>query len=366
MLTDISEIIQFGESYNVPNEDILFMALNLCGISHECNFNRARLEFRLRHDNHLFPLSCALKTYNYYLAIPIRNKSPFTINGNAIEFDGKGIGETIGLTEDICDTSYSRRGGTVLNINPNTRTSCHGCKFCYTAYQVPNDRAKLLTSYDLKKYFDNILLSRGWDDLSPLIQVAVVTGCFDNDDLLTDFILILREVLNEYNSKCEIFYLGSQISSINIMRKVKNASPVGFCFSLECFSKRTDLLRDKKRKFNMQDILNVFQEAKAQGFRTNFSYILGLDSLDIMSEGIKLLKPYINSFPIVNLLQLHKYHPESLRTVGANHLNYYLKARKILENIFADETYRPRPWENYRSPWYLKFGNEILTGCRTP
>lgn len=34
--------------------------------------------------------------------------------------------------EDFYDYNYPRCKGTVLNINPNSRTLCRGCKFCYT------------------------------------------------------------------------------------------------------------------------------------------------------------------------------------------------------------------------------------------
>ena len=29
-------------------------------------------------------------------------------------------------------------------------------------------------------------------------------------------------------------------------------------------------------------------------------------------------------------------------------------------------SFRPRPWENYRSLWYIKFGDAFLDDIRTP
>lgn len=45
-------------------------------------------------------------------------------------------------------------------------------------------------------------------------------------------------------------------------------------------------------------------------------------------------------------------------------IEYYIKARKILEEMFKDTPLRPKPWENYRSLWYLTFDNEVLYDIR--
>jgi len=48
----------------------------------------------------------------------------------------------------------------------------------------------------------------------------------------------------------------------------------------------------------------------------------------------------------------------------ANILNPSLKSDKELEKIFIKSNLRPRPWENYRSLWYLTFGDEKIKGIR--
>ena len=82
-------------------------------------------------------------------------------------------------------------------------------------------------------------------------------------------------------------------------------------------------------------------------------------------EMFRELLPCINSFPIINVFQVHS-NQEGLRHPAAQELGYYLRARKTLEGIFSGTSLRPRPWENYRSLWFLKFGEEILGDIRTP
>lgn len=57
---------------------------------------------------------------------------------------------------------------------------------------------------------------------------------------------------------------------------------------------------------------------------------------------------------------------KGIRHETANNIEYYLKSRKIIEEIFSQTKMRPRPWEDYRSLWYLKFLNEELDDIRTP
>lgn len=84
-----------------------------------------------------------------------------------------------------------------------------------------------------------------------------------------------------------------------------------------------------------------------------------------MEQGFRFLFPNIDRFPVVNIFQVHK-GQKSLRFYNAEEINYYLRARKTIENMFIGTDMRPAPWENYRSLWYLKFGKEDLNEIRTP
>jgi len=142
---------------------------------------------------------------------------------------------------------------------------------------------------------------------------------------------------------------------------------LGICFSLECFNvkNRQYFLKDIKQKVRLNTIKNVLTCANILKFRTNFSYIVGLESLKMMEKGFYEFSKYINSFPIINVFQAHR-GQKKLRYKEANKIEYYIKARKIIEKIFTPFSFRPRPWENYRSLWYIKFGDELLDDIRTP
>jgi hypothetical protein len=275
------------------------------------------------------------------------------------------LGEAIEPIEDFCDSNYPRRNGTVINLNPNSRTECKGCRFCYTNYQIPRDREKIFTQNEISCFVDDWLKKSNKKDLSHIIQVAVVTGCFDKEDEIIHFLLNLQEVLDKYNFKGEIFYFGSQITSKRGLEKLKAIKSFAYCLSIECFENREYFLRDKKRQLSISAAMDILKTGIELNYRMNFSYILGLEGIEVMEKGFNILKPYINSFPIINLLQVHVYHKD-IRHREADYLEYYMNARMIIERIFDNVDYKPRTWENYRSPWYLMYNTKFHEGIRTP
>ena len=363
-MLSINMIARFAEKYCVPLEDVLFVALNINGVNFECNYNRMRMDFRLAESN-LFDYAKQRGELDYYFALPVNQKSPFAIVDNILLLQNTIIGQAIGPTEDICDSHYPRRKGTSLNINPNSRTSCHGCQFCYTAYQVPYDREKLETDSDLNDFFEDWMLKYGLTNFSHLIQVSVVTGCYESSDNLCRFLCTLKRVLAEYQFVGKIFYLGSQITTTKQLSSLADIQPFGICFSLETFERR-DLLRKDKRAVSLQDACESMDFARGLGYEVNFSYIVGMESLRVMEFHFGCFKSHINKFPTVNTLQMHKYHQVTLMDPEAHRLEYYLKARQLLERLFVETSMRPLVWEDYRSLWFLTFNGEPLHGIRTP
>ncbi len=361
----LKKIYSLAESYSVPVEDVLFVALNIYGAAFKYDFNRMRLGVHTIEQD-VFKYSHSLGIKDFYFALPINESSPFSVIDGKLLFDNQEIADAIEPSEDFCDSNYPRRNGTVLNINPNSRTSCRGCKFCYTGYQVPRDMKRMACAADIKEFFDNWMAEKKLPDLSSLVQVAVVTGCYNSNSELSSFLILLREILNQYQFKGEIFYLGSQITNKETLGKLKSIQPFCYCVSLECFENRNTLLRDKKSSMTVESAFRLMDFAKSVGHRVNFSYVLGLESLFTVEKYFSLAKRFINSFPIVNTIQLHKYHSASLLTPEAVNIEYFFEARKLLERIFVDTDMRPREWENYRSLWFLKFAEEKLTGIRTP
>ena len=363
-MLNINTIAQPAERYSIPLEDVLFITLNVNGVDFECGYNRMRMAFRLA-DSKLFEYAKRRGELDYYFALPVNQDSPFAIVDNILSLQNTVIGQAIGPTEDICDSHYPRRNGTVLNMNSNSRTSCHGCQFCYTAYQIPYDRKRLRTDGDLREFFEDWMDKYGLTDLSHLIEIAVVTGCYESGEAVCRFLLTLKRVLQEYKFSEKIFYLGSQITTQEHLRSIGEIQPFGICFSLETFEHR-ELLRKDKRVLSLQDACESMDFARSLGYEVTFSYIVGMESLRVMEYHFNHFREHINKFPIINTLQLHKYHQATLRDLEAHRLEYYLNTRLILERLFGPTEMRPLVWENYRSLWFLTFGKEELHGIRKP
>lgn len=172
-MLSIRELRRLSAVYHVPVEDVFFIAFNKYGIKRGVAYNRMRTLFRLA-DTELFPNARERREHEFYLALPVTAESPFSEEEGNVYLDGVMVGQMVDPTEDICDSNYPRRNGTSLNINPHSRTSCRGCEFCYTAYQVPQDLRMLVSEDDLREFFDGWLQSHGLQDLSHLIQVS---GC---------------------------------------------------------------------------------------------------------------------------------------------------------------------------------------------
>ncbi len=366
MIKNIKHLLVLANKYKVPTEDLLLLDLNLSGI--RLNLKSGRVRFQLRSTNKkIFSTAHKKNIFDYYLAVPTTDNSFYHFKNNDLCFNETVIGRANGVTEDFCDSSYPRRAATVLNINPNARTSCRGCKFCYTAFQVPRDKECILTEQKINQFLSNWIKAFNLKDLSRLQQVAVVTGCFTSEAKVVEYFTKLNKILRKKAFKGEIFYFGSQVKSNSALKELSKLKPFGICYSLECFDgkNRKYYLRDIKKEIDIETIKQKFTHCDKLGIRTNYSYIVGLESIETIKKCFNELLPYINSFPIINVFQAHKWQSR-LRHRDANNIVYYIKARKIIEKIYKNNNMRPQPWENYRSLWYLKFNDEFLNDIRTP
>jgi len=363
-MLDISSIRNLAEEHDLPVEDLLFIALNVNGAAFDCQYNRMRMGLHVTNDTVCNYAACH-SDRDFYFALPVQDGSPFRISDGVLRLHDTVIGDALEPTEDICDSHYMRRKGTSLNINPNSRTSCRGCHFCYTNYQVPFDRKRIWDEADLREFFEQWMRTYGLTNLSHLIQVSIVTGCYATGDDVGTFLHRLRSVAEEYQFTGRIFYLGSQLRTAEAMKRLTDIAPFGICFSLETFERR-QLLREDKRALSLPTACEVMQCALDCGYEVNFSYIVGMEPLMAVERHFRHLRAYVNKFPTINVLQLHKFHPQELMCPDARELVYFIRARKLIESLFVGTDMRPLVWEDYRSLWYLRFADEPLAGIRFP
>ncbi len=365
MLKNPLEALTLSKVHDIPPEDILFLDFSLSGVTVNYPYARVRFEFTPQKKPY-FKTSFQRNIPKYFFALPVNPVSDYRIENNYLISKDEVVGEVKGLANDTCDSSYPRRGGTVLNLNPVSKSQCRGCRFCHTLLQDAKDREENLQSESALTHFIIEWLKRyKASDLSRLIQVAIVTGCSGSEQKVVNSLKIVRKVLNKYGFTKELFYFGSEITTEKSLDEVKELKPFALCLSWEIFKNREKIVRDIKDRVTIKTAKKILGGAKKRGFRTNFSYILGLESLETMRKGFEELIPYINSFPVINVFQIHR-GQDKLRYSKAWEIDYYIKARKMVEKMFVNTDMRPRVWENYRSLWYLNFANEELSDFRTP
>lgn len=364
MLTTPSETIAISEIYDVSPEEVLFLDFSLKGVNFSAPYVRVRFEF-FPENKPYFKTSRERNVDKYFFALPTAHGSIYRVGNGYMAMGGEIIGMTGKVEEDTCDSSYFRRKGTALNLNPVSKSSCYGCKFCHTAQQTPRDKESLISEPEARDFLKKLIRRYNLSDLSHLIQVAVVTGCFGGEQKVIDYLKMIRAVLRDYGFNGVLFYYGSEINTEEAMDQLQEVKPFALCLSIECFTDRDIMLKSTKSRITIEDAKNILARAKQNGFQSSFSYILGIEPLRIMELNFEAFIPFINVFPTVNIFQVHQ-GQRDLRIPSAWELDYYLRAREILENMFMDTDMRPKPWENYRGLWHLNFGKEELDNARTP
>ena len=355
ILMNVEEASLLSERYEIPEQDIILIALNLSGINAEIPQKRVR-----------FKLTPGTTSRDFYFALCVNSaETPFNLIGSEMYLSSVKIGEVSGLENDTCNDNYFRRNGTELTLNTNARSSCRGCNFCGTYSLEAEDKERLLDKIILEHRVSKILSEKGEADCSNLYRVSICTGCFGSEEKAVKHLINVNDVLNKLNFKGDLRYIGSEIVSEQAIDSIANhIEKFALSFTAEVFARRGEILRPNKARISIDDIKRVLCNIGNRGFEANILYVLGLDPLQVLIDGFEELFPYMNHFPIVNLFQIYSPEQALLKDTEANRIEYYLKARKALENIYKNSTLRPESWENYRPLWYLSFAKEDKNDIR--
>lgn len=357
-ITNIEEGMSISSLTEIPISEIIFCEFNRRGIGLELSqvpiTHRARFLCRDIFSNKLM-----------YFALPVRERSEtqFWIDkDNKLRFDSAILGQTTNLEEDTCDCSYFRKDKKIFNFNSHRRGECHGCVFCIHNYDITilNDQEEITGKNQIHNFLKIVLGRNNIQDLSRLEQIAVVTGLFGEEELVVKHIADIRSIASGMNFSGSIFYLGCELKSKAALDEVKNYGPFSLCYSLDCLTQRSRRLTAIKRDTDVSSISQILAYGNSIGLETTFSYIVGLDPLEDLSQGIGEIGKYVNRFPIVNIYQTQHPSQKKILTPEANSLAYYISARKIFESVFHGTKMRPHNWENYRSLWYHYFRGEFI------
>ncbi|MBI2547160.1 MAG: hypothetical protein HYW23_01800 [Candidatus Aenigmarchaeota archaeon] len=350
----------------MPFEDVLFTDFNRKGASTQTGFERVRLYFE-PDGSEYFTESRRRAVTRYFFGIPTNSGvSDYRVSGNHLWIGERRLGTVRHMTDDTCNSTYARENGDVLVLNARSKSACRGCKFCHTFRQTPKDIYDIPDEDMVPKAIEEWLGGQEKADLSHVRQISILTGCFGGEQKVAEHLRLVRKASSRYGFKGELLYFGSEIRSEDALKSLSDASPFGLCLSLECFYNREKILRREKASLTLEQAKAVLSLSKEMGFTTCFSYVLGLESLQAVSDGMKDFAPHITRIPVINIFQPHLPSQSKLLSPEARSLEYFLDARKMLESVFGSIGYKPNTWENYRSPWYLKFGDEYLTGARVP
>jgi len=358
MITDRETIKKYAEKYNLPETDVLLIALNCSGLADTSNItiknNRVRFKLKINGADDLFFMAVCLNT----------TPTSFSIEDERLLLDNRPIGTVINQEDDTCTESYFRRHQTSLTLNSNSRSQCIGCKFCGTYNLSSDDKQPLTDESYLLAYLKAIRDRAKLTDFSTLEEVAVCTGCFQSENDLVEHLLMLKKILSEFNFTNEIKYIGSQLVSRDKIKLLKDKlGRFSLYFTVECFTHRDELLRPEK-KLDLNLIKSILTSAKNIGVATSIVYILGLEDLKAVAEGMDLFKNSLTRYPVINVMQNYLTDQENLKITEAKKLDYYLKARRIIEEIYQDSGFKPQLWEGYRSLWYTTHNDLPLTGAK--
>lgn len=351
----IEEFKRLSKKYNIGVEDIVLIALNVYGVNIEDSSPRIRLKLVLD----------TKKGEEFYFGLPNRVESCFEIKNNILYLEGNRVAIITNIENDDCASSYYRKNKTVIMLNSNSRSKCNGCKFCPNNLELNSEDDSLVSNIKLRKHFINMLNKAGHKDMSNIERVTICTGCFGDEKRLVNHIQIVNDVLVEMNFKGYLHYIGSEITSKESLDVIsRNINKFMITLTVECFTRRDLILKSNKAKITIEKYIELIKQCTSLGFITNIIYILGLDPLDDVIKNMQLFSKYTNYFPSINIFQVHNGQDKSLCCDEYDKLEYILKARKKIEEIYINTNLRPSSWECYRPLWYFEFADEKLCGIR--
>ncbi|MBT8163000.1 MULTISPECIES: radical SAM protein [Arthrobacter] len=349
-----TQIARLGQEWDVPEEDVLLIALNKAGVRSRIPKPRMRVRLRLtsRPEEEIFLI----------LSLG-RIDSPFQLEEHEITLYGERVATVEELEDDDAVLGYFRNGRKVLTLNSNARSQCIGCAFCPNTMEAASD-PKLAVLDDLDAYLSALVSDFELEDLSGVETVTICTGCFHHEQLALDHLRMVRASMTNHNSQGKIHFLSSVLTSDEGLDAAADIGPFHLTTTIECFGRRGEILKQSKAKLRPIDVIPILRKAKDRGILADYTYIVGLDSQQLAEEYLSQYAPLTTTFPRFQIFQPHSAFMDVYVAPGAGQLEYYLSMRKMIERLFIDTALRPQSWENYRPLWYFSFADEPLHSVR--
>jgi hypothetical protein len=350
----VDEVAETAARFGVPVEDALLIAVNLHGISSGENRHRARVTVRLAGEPEV----------PWMVIVPLNAvRSPFKLAGHDLYLGRDLIGSVSRIDADEAVGGYFRDSGRAATLNPNARSRCVGCAFCPNTLEAAAD-PRLAEEQEISELLAAMIEQHPRRNLTELREVTVSTGCFEREDAAVAHLIRLRTALGRHGISARIGFLTSVIESDAAFATLaKTVSPFVLRLTAECFSRRDLLLKASKARLQTAQLPKVLRQARDAGLGTSFTYIVGLDPLAELRAGVCALAEHVTEFPNIQVYQAHNSIMAGLRAPGAEHLEFYLRARTEIEEIFGVGGLRPAAWECYRPLWHFTFAGERLVSA---
>ncbi|MEH0572890.1 MULTISPECIES: hypothetical protein [Streptomyces] len=352
----LRDLEQSALQYGVPVEDALLIAVNLCGITSEHQErHRARINLRLVRQ----------PAVAWQVIVPLNQPaSPFRLRGEDLVLDGKVIAHVERIDADEAVGGYFRNNGRAATLNPNARSRCVGCAFCPNTLEAAAD-PRMGEDQGLDELLLALVEQHPRHDLSELTEVTVSTGCFEREEAALSHLVSLRAALTRAGVKARIGFLTSVLRTDAAFDALaEQVTPFVLRLTAECFTRRPVMLKDTKASLLPEQMPDLLARALARGLDTSYTYIVGLDPMDRMVEGVGAMAEVSTCFPNFQVFQAHTPLMAGLRVAGAETLDYYLAARQAIERAMAPTGLRPLGWECYRPLWYFTYAGQDLLDAR--
>ncbi len=342
---------KLASEYNVTLENVLSIALNRYGLIIE-DFEDKRIRFNLS------LLDSNKKTY-FAVCVNTYKDSPFLLNDGKLYLEGTPIGTITDIEKDTCLSTYFRNNKKVITFNSNSRSKCVGCKFCGTYSLTDEDVYNFSKKEDIKEYFEKLLKDNNIDGMKSIENVTICTGCFQNEDKLIEHLLMVNEAFLEMGFDGSLNYIGSQLRTFDKIKELSSTiNNFGLYLTLEKFLDREKFMKPEKASLTLKKAKELLEYSSSLNITTTFLYILGLEDLQVIKKYFEYFKDSINKFPIVQVYQNYTEEQENYRCESGKDVEYYLKARKIIDEIFAPKNLNPKLWECFRSLYFENNGDK--------
>jgi hypothetical protein len=342
--------------YGVPVEDALLIAVNLFGITSEHQErHRARINLRLVRQ----------PAVAWQVIVPLNQPaSPCSRNGEDLVLDGNVIAHVERIDADEAVGGYFRNNGRAATLNPNARSRCVGCAFCPNTLEAAAD-PRMGEGQGLDELLTALVEQHPRHNLSELAEVTVSTGCFEQEDAALSHLVALRAALTRAGVTARIGFLTSVLRTDAAFDALaEQVTPFVLRLTAECFTRRPVMLKDTKASLLPEQMPGLLSRARARGLDTAYTYIVGLDPMDRMVEGVGAMANVSTCFPNFQVFQAHTPLMAGLRVAGAETLDYYLAARQAIEKAMAPTGLQPVGWECYRPLWYFTYAGQELLDAR--